>query len=134
MKKTYLTPKDFTPTLGSYSHGLCVDVGDSVFIFVTGQIAMDKEGNVVAAHDVSRQTEFIFENIKQILGEGGATIDDVVKVVIYVTDISRFKDFSAVRNRYFSTAKPVSTIVEISKTVKEGCDVVIEVIAIKKKN
>ena len=55
-----------------------------------------------------------------------------MKAVIYVTDISKFKDVSSVRNKYFAKAKPVSTLVEISKTVKEGCDVEIEVIAIRK--
>lgn len=119
--------------MGSYSHGLKVGVGDSEMIFVTGQIAMDKDGNPVAPNNIVKQTEFIFENISTILQEGGATLDDVVKAVIYVKDVSKFKDISAVRNRYFEKSKPVSTLVEISATVKEGCDIEIEVIAIKKK-
>ncbi len=133
MRKTYLNPKNFTPTLGSYSHGVKVDLGESVMIFVTGQIAMDKDGNAVAPQDIIKQTEFIFENILKILKEGGATLDDVVKAVIYITDISRFKDISVVRNKYFASSKPASTLVEISKTVKEGCDVEIEVISLRKK-
>ena len=101
--------------------------------FVTGQIAMDKEGNAVAPDDIIQQTEFVFQNIQKILQEGGSSLDDVVKAVIYVTDISKFKEISTVRNKYFANAKPVSTLVEISKTVKKGCDIEIEVIAIKKK-
>lgn len=131
--KTQLNPKDFTKIMGAYSHGLKVDVGDSDMIFVTGQIAMDKDGNAVAPDDIVKQTEFVFQNIKKILQEGGASLDDVVKAVIYVTDISKFKDISAVRNKYFANSKPVSTLVEISKTVKDGCDIEIEVIAVKKK-
>jgi len=42
--------------------------------------------------------------------------------------MDQFKDISAIRNKYFKNAKPVSTLVEINKTVKEGCDVEIEVI------
>lgn len=133
MKKTHLSPSNFTPTMGAYSHGIKVDVGDSEMIFVTGQIAMDKDGNAVASGDFVMQTEFVFENIKAILAEGGASLDDVVKAVIYVTDVSKFPKISSVRNTYFASAKPVSTLVEISKTVKEGCDVEIEVIAIKSK-
>lgn len=45
MRKEQIIPKDFTKTLGAYSHGLKVDIGDSVLFFVTGQIAMDKDGN-----------------------------------------------------------------------------------------
>ena len=133
MNKQQLNPKDFTQVMGAYSHGLKVDVGDSEIIFVTGQIAMDKDGNVVAPNDIVAQTEFVFQNIQKILEEGGASLDDVVKTVIYVRDISKFKDISAVRNKYFAKAKPVSTLIEINKTVKEGCDIEIEVIAIKKK-
>lgn len=133
MEKQYLAPKDFTQILGAYSHGIKVDVGDSEMIFVTGQIAMDKDGNAVAPNDIGEQTEFVFQNISAILAEGGASLDDVVKAVVYVTDILKFKEISAVRNKYFANSKPVSTLVEISKTVKEGCDIEIEVIAIKKK-
>jgi reactive intermediate/imine deaminase len=133
MIKTPLQPKDFTQVMGAYSHGLKVDVGDSEMIFVTGQIAMDKDGNAVAPNDIVAQTEFVFKNIEAILAEGGASLDDVVKAVIYVTRMSDFKQISAVRNKYFANAKPVSTLVEINKTVKEGCDIEIEVTAVRKK-
>jgi len=133
MTKQTLSPENFTQVMGAYSHGLKVDIGDSEMLFVTGQIAMDKNGNAMAPDDIIKQTEFVFENIQAILKEGGASIDDIVKAVIYVTDISKFKDISAVRNRYFEKAKPVNTLVEINKTVKDGCDIEIEVIAIKKK-
>ena len=133
MKKEYLSPEDFTKIIGAYSHGLKVDLGIHEMVFVTGQIAMDKDGNAVAPDDITKQTEFIFQNIQKILEEGGAKIDNVVKAVIYVTKIEYFKEVSAVRNKYFANAKPVSTLVEINKTVKEGCDVEIEVIAIKEK-
>src|SRR5271157_3768425 len=92
MAREYLAPADFTQVMGSYSHGLKVDVGDSELVFVTGQIAMDKDGKAVAPGDIAKQTEFVFQNIQTILKEGGASLDDVVKAVIYVTDISKFKD------------------------------------------
>jgi reactive intermediate/imine deaminase len=133
MKKEYLNPDEFTNKMGSYSQGLKVDIGDSEMIFVTGQIAKDKDGNVVGLGNFTEQTEFVFKNIQTILKEGGATLDDVVKAVIYVTDMSKFKEVSAVRNKYFVNSKPVSTFVEINKTVKEGCGVEIDVIAIRSK-
>lgn len=99
-------------------------------IFVSGQLAMDAEGNPVAPDDISAQTRYIFENIKTILMNAGAVLEDVVKVQIFLTDISTFPQVSAVRNEYLENIKPVSTLVEISHTVKEGCDVEIEVTAI----
>lgn len=133
MFKQQILPKDFTPTMGAYSHGLKVDLGSTEMIFVTGQIAMDKNGKAVAPGNITKQTEFIFENISKILKEARSSIDDVVKAVIYVKRISDFKEISAVRNKYFAKAKPVSTLVEISNTVKPDCDVEIEVVAIKQK-
>lgn len=133
MRKRSITPRDGAPVMGFYSPGMSVDIGDSTFVFVTGQIARHENGTPVAPGDFGMQTEFIFKKIEAILREGGASIDDVVKAVIYITDVSKFKEVSEIRNRYFAKAKPVSTMVEISGTVRKGCEVEIEVIAVKPK-
>ncbi len=131
--KTRINPANFTKTVGAYSQGLKVDLGDKAMIFVSGQLAMDAEGNPVAPGDFGTQTRFIFENIKRVLGEAGATLEDVVKVQIFVTDITKFPQVSAVRNEYLNDIRPVSTLFEINRTVKEGCDIEIEVVAIADK-
>lgn len=131
--KQQINPKNSAEIMGAYSHGLRVDVGNSEMIFVTGQIAMDKDGNAVAPDNIEKQTEFVFESIQNILKETNASLDDVVKVVIYVTKMCDFSKISPIRNKYLINSKPVSTLVEINKTVKEGCDIEIDVIAIKKK-
>jgi len=59
------------------------------------------------------------------------TLDDVVKAVIYVKNINDFSKISPIRNKYFAKSKPVSTLIEISNTVKQGCDIEIDVIAMK---
>ena len=117
--------------MGFYSPGMSIDIGDSTVIFVTGQIARHEDGTPVAPGDFKKQTEFIFKKIGAILQEAGASIDDVVKANIYTTDISRFKEISEIRNKYFANAKPASTFIEISGTVRKGCEVEIEVVAIK---
>lgn len=131
--KQQINPKDSAEIMGAYSHGLKVDVGDSEMIFVTGQIAMDKDGKAVAPDNIEKQTEFVFESIQKILNEANSSLDDVVKVVIYVTRMGDFSKISPIRNKYLANSKPVSTLIEINKTVKEGCDIEIDVIAIKKK-
>ena len=133
MSKQFLNPENFYKSSRAYSPGIKVDIGDSEMIFVAGQIAKDNDGNIVGPNDITEQTEFIFQKIEKILKCGGASIEDVVKAVIYVTKISDFEKVSAVRNKYFANCKPVSTAVEINKTVTEGCNVEIEVIAIRKK-
>ncbi len=131
--RTPLQPENFTKTLASYSHGMAVDVGDCEMIFTTGQLAMDSEGNAVAPTDIEKQTEYVFENLKKILAEAGATLGDIVKVTIFVTHIEDYPKISAIRNRYLAESKPTSTLVEIIRTVKPGCDIEIEAIAIRKK-
>ncbi len=133
MKTKQIIPESFTPTMGAYSHGLTVELSDAKLVFVTGQIAMDKEGNVVS-EDIEEQTRFVFENIKQILEAAGAGFKDVVKAQLFLTDIKDFAKVSPIRNEYFGKSKPVSTLVEVSALVKEGCKIEVEVIAIAAKS
>jgi reactive intermediate/imine deaminase len=123
----------FAKRLGAYSHGYAVDIGDATMIFTTGQIALDRDGNVVAPGDAGKQAEFIYESLASILQEAGATLDDVVKTTVFLTNMDDFSSVSPIRNRYFAHSEPASTLVEVSKLVKDGCVVEIEVIAVTKK-
>lgn len=128
--KTRLNPPN-SNTMGAYSQGMKIDLGNNRFmVLLSGQIAMDQNGNAVAPNDIAAQTRYIFESIKALLNQAGGSINDVVKAQIFLTDMSQYSKVSAVRNEYFADVKPVSTLVEISKTVKEGCDIEIEVMAI----
>jgi 2-iminobutanoate/2-iminopropanoate deaminase len=130
IKKTLITPENFTPSMGAYSHGLTVETSEATFIFVTGQIALDENGSLVS-EDIEVQTRFVFERIAKILSSCNASFEDVVKAQIFLTDIKDFGKVSPVRNEYFGGSKPVSTLVEVSALVREGCKVEVEVIAIK---
>lgn len=132
MNKTKINSSEFAQRMGAYSHGYSVEVGDSKIIFTTGQVALDKNGNVVHPNDAPKQSEFIFESLNKILKEAGASLDDAVKATIFVTDMNDFAKISAVRNQYFKNSEPVSTLVEVSKLVKDGCVLEIEVIAVVK--
>src|SRR3989338_2936114 len=88
MIKTKINSINAAQKLGAYSHGYKVDIGDSQMIFTTGQIDLDKDGNVVGIGDIEKKTEFVFESLQNILNEAGASLDDVVKATIYVTDIN----------------------------------------------
>lgn len=132
MQRSKIAPSNFTPTMGAYSHGYTVDVGDARFIFVTGQIALDENGEVVS-DDVVEQTRYVFNRIDRILKEGQASFADVVKAQIFVTDISDFSKVSPIRNEYFADSEPVSTLVEVSSLVHASCKIEIEVIAVAEK-
>jgi len=128
-----IQPEKFTKAIGAYSHGLKLPLPGVDLIFLTGQIAMDSDGNAVAPEDPKQQTEFIFNNIEILLNEAGASIENVIKVTIFVTNMKFFPQISEIRNKYFNECKPVSTLVEVNSLAKEGCDVEIEVIAAKLK-
>src|SRR4051812_26985392 len=129
MQRTKIMPKNFTPTMGAYSHGYAVDLGDARLVFVTGQIALDEKGEVVS-DDIGEQTRFVFDRLDKILTEAGSSLDDVVKAQIFVTDISKFSTISPIRNEFFSKSEPVSTLVEVSSLVHPGCKIEIEVVAV----
>lgn len=134
MKVSLVNPDSMATPLGKYSHGVRVDVGEAgSIIFVAGQFAIDIDGNLVGEDDIARQTEFAFEEIKAILEAAGASLNDVVKANIYVTDMSLFPKVAEVRNQYFGDNAPASTVVEVSKLVPDGCMVEIEVIAAAQK-
>lgn len=80
------------------------------------------------------QTEYIYQQLEKTLNAAGASLDDVVKAQIFLTDINDFAKVSAVRDKYFANSKPVSTPLEVNAMTRKGAKVEIEVTAIKYKN
>ena len=117
---------------GIYSDFKVVDLGNKELIFVAGQIARDKNG-AIAPDNIEIQAEFVFKSVEKILKEANSSFDDVVKAVIYLTNIEDFSKVSKIRNKYFEKSKPVSTLVEISATSRPGCNIEIEVTAVRDK-
>ena len=121
----------FPKPIGAYSNGLSIPIGDKELIFLTGQQAIGSDGQAVYPDDPAKQTEFIFERINSLLTETEASLKNVVKVVIYVTNMEDFGKISPVRNKYLGESRPVSTLVEVSRLTIPGCKVEIDVTAIK---
>ena len=125
-----VNPESLRIPTKSYSQGVVVPAGSDV-MFVTGQLPQDIDGNIVAPGDIEKQTEVVFSRISAILEEGGMTMDDVVKVGIFVKDIKDSKIISGIRDDVFKNSKPASTLVEVSNFVKDGCCVEIDVVGAK---
>jgi enamine deaminase RidA (YjgF/YER057c/UK114 family) len=134
MKKEFIDPKGRYDSGRAYSPAIKVDVGDSELIFITGQIAKDSSGNIVGEGDIEAQTKHVFGKIVEILEQAGATLDDLVKVNIYLVNIrADFERVSSIRNEFLKHAKPATTTVGIVATVTDGCDIEIEAIAVRGK-
>jgi len=127
-----ILPEDYK-TRGSYTPAKKIDLGSYYLIFVSGVQAPKDDNHRVITDDVENQTKLVFEDIIKILNLADATIDDVVKAVIYITDMNDFDKISAIRDEYFKNAKPVSTLIEANRMTRDGAKIEIEVTAVVKK-
>jgi len=96
---------------------------------VAGTTAMDGD-QLIGKDDVYAQSKFIFEKIEKVLHEAGASMAEVVRTRMYVTDISRWEEVGRAHGEFFRRIKPASTMVEISGLVNPDMLVEIEVTAI----
>lgn len=112
--------------VGHYSTCVVLDNG---FLFLSGQISIDSNGNIVG-NTLREQTRYILENISKILNEVGYSKNDIFKVVVYLKDISKFSEFNDEYKNFFGEIKPVRTTVGVSELPK-GALIEIEVYAFK---
>ncbi len=99
-------------------------------IEVAGTTALDEKGNVVGLNDPYQQTKFIFAKIEKALNLAGATLNDVVRTRLFITDISRWEEIGKAHGEYFRDVKPVSTMVEVRSLISPELLIEIEVTAI----
>jgi enamine deaminase RidA (YjgF/YER057c/UK114 family) len=129
MRKQVLNPPTVPAPAGNYSHLVKLEVGDAVLLFLSGQVALDGAGNLVGEGDMTRQTEHVYEVIGELLAAAGAGFDDVVKLTTYLTDMSQVGAHREVRVRYLPAEPPASTLVEVSRLIRPGLLVEIDVVA-----
>jgi 2-iminobutanoate/2-iminopropanoate deaminase len=131
MKRTLLNPPGLSAPRGAYSHGVKVETAGATFVYLTGQLAIDAEGNTVAPFDVARQTEFIFAQIGTLLAEAGLGYEDVVRSQTYLLDLNEYSKFTPVRDRYFGQCRPASTLLEVKGLARADTVVEVEITAVK---
>ena len=129
MAKTILQSSDVATPAGIMSQGVAVPSGRMVF--VSGQVARGVDGQLVGRGDIQAQTRKVLENIRSVLAEAGATMNDVTKVTVFVTNLAEhFSAIHEVRAEFFSSDYPASTLVEISRLVDPDMLIEIEAIAV----
>ena len=122
-------PATVPAPFGQYSHVARVELGDRTLLQLSGQVAIDADGKVVSK-DMTAQAEYIMDRITAILAAHGATLDDVVNVRTYVTDMSRLPEYGKVRAARFRVTPPTITTVEVSRLFVPGALLEVEVLAI----
>ena len=115
------------PWAEKYGFHLGIRVENTVY--VSGTVAWDRDGNIVGQDNMLEQSRQAFSNVKEILAEAGATMDDVVKINAFLTDINRYAEYSAARAEAFTNNIPASTAVASPALVEPGLLIEIEAIA-----
>ena len=130
MKKTLSNPDSVAVPVGPYSHLATVEVGDAVFLYLAGQVALDNEGNLVGQNNMPEQAEQVFENIKAILEASHAALEDVIKITIFLTDMSNRDELRTMLRRYFPGTPPTSTLVQVSQLANPALLIEVEAVAV----
>lgn len=126
MKRT--THSSGSPWESIVGYSRAVRVGP--FVYVAGTTALDREGHLVCRGDSFGQTIRILEIIEQALIASGASLGDVVRTRIYVTDISEWEEVGRAHGTFFGEIRPVATMVEVSRLIDPEMLVEIEVDAV----
>lgn len=87
------------------------------YVHVAGTTAVDASGALVGPGDAYAQTAFILRKIEDALGQAGASMSQVVRTRLFVTDISRFEEFGQAHGEVFRQIRPASTMVEVKALV-----------------
>ena len=123
MPKEQITTRRGAAPSGPYSQGISA----GGFVFVAGQGAFDPGTGELVGETIEEQTERTLENVKAILEAGGASLADVVKATVHLSDLTHFPRYNEVYSRYFSDPRPARTTV--GSALGHGMMVEIEVIA-----
>ncbi|ASJ06984.1 deaminase [Thermococcus pacificus] len=127
VKKTVVYTENAPKPIGPYSQAIAVHNPDRL-IFVSGQIPIDPETGEIVKGDIREQARQAIDNLVEVLEAAGATVDDVVKVTVYLSDMNDYAEFNEIYEEYFGHSKPARAVVEVSKLPK-GVKVEIEAIA-----
>ena len=105
-----------------------VQVGNT--IEVSGTVASGPDGKVIGINDAYEQTRYIYQKIEKTLQNAGSSMKDVVRVRMFVTDISRWQDYAKAHSEFFIDIKPCNSMIEVKGLIEREYLVEIEVTAI----
>lgn len=111
--------------IGPYSQA----VKANGFVFTAGQVALDPETGAMVGTEIKAQTERVMENLKGIVEAAGSSLHKVVKTTVFLKDMNDFAAMNDIYSRYFPTAPPARSTVEVARLPKDA-RVEIEVVAL----
>ena len=115
-----ISTKDAPQAIGPYSQAIKANG----FVFVSGQVAIDPTTQQVITGDVAAQTERVLRNLSEILEAAGSGLGKVVRATVFLKNMNDFTAMNGVYGKYFSTAPPARSTVEVARLPK---DVLVEI-------
>jgi reactive intermediate/imine deaminase len=125
--REYHERPDGLPPANGYSHAVAFS---GRMVAISGQIPLDADGGLVGADDPQAQVRQVFENLKTALAAAGAGMEDLVKLTVYLTDLTDLEIFRRVRDEYISLdSPPASSLVQVAGLVNPAFRIEIDALA-----
>jgi reactive intermediate/imine deaminase len=127
MNRQQVNPWTWQDQFG-FSQAWRVDSAQST-VFVSGQAPISPDGELVGDGDFEAQTRQVFENLQTVLGDAGASLDAIVRITVYLTDIGKLRDFGRIKAEFIDGKQPASTALEVSALALPGMMIEVDAIA-----
>lgn len=124
LEQVHVDPDPYVP----FRLSQAIRVGE--LLFVSGQAAIDEHGALVGLGDFDAQAEQVFRNLKRVLEAGGSSLERIVKVTIYLTDMANFPKIVELRGKWFTEPYPADSIVQVAALALPELELEIEAIAV----
>jgi reactive intermediate/imine deaminase len=128
MKQQIISEKIRQPN-GHFSQATVIEARGKL-VFISGMTSRRPDGTIAGIGDIEAQTKQVCENIKAAVEAAGGTMDDIVRVDVYVRNMEHFEKIHKVRREYFKAPAPASTMVEITKMTSPEYLIEINAIAV----
>jgi reactive intermediate/imine deaminase len=128
-ERRFISPDTLSPPFG-YSHVVDASVGR--MIYISGQVPLDTDGELVGEGDFEAQARQVFQNLTAALDAAGASWGDVVKLNYFLRDVGQIASVRSIRDEYVDTDRPpASTLVEVSGLFRQDVLIEVEAVAVK---
>lgn len=128
MDRQRINPWQWQDAAG-FSQAWRVD-GAQAVVFVSGQAPVSADGQLVGAGDFDAQVRQVFENLRAVLEQAGTGLEAVVKLTVFLTDMSRLRDYTRIKAEFMTGEHPASTAVGVTALARPEMMVEVEAIAV----
>lgn len=128
MNKQAIITDKAPQAIGTYSQA--IRAGNTIYL--SGQIPFNPSGDGMMAGDIKKQIERVFDNLAAVAQAAGGTLNDAVKLTVYLTDLANFPVVNEVMRKYFETPYPARAVVGVAALPK-GAEVEVDAILVLKK-